>query len=251
MRTAVVRFFFPFERNMSALLLLLRPGVREAGALSPLCRFSAGCLPRAFPPPACLYFSSYGDGATSTSQLRNHQEHATARGWWVPQLRTRTVVEVKGRDATSFLQGLTTNDLHQLDTAHHHDPPSFSADPGTEGEGRGGRKLEACYSAFLAPSGRYMADTLITRSPASEGDEPHYLIECDARTADSLTTHLRRYRLRAQVQITNPAAAEPAWRVGALLLPPKNAREARETVLRALRSRLRTRAVLPTIAYTT
>lgn len=195
-------------------------------------------------------------GTTSSNSSRpglafirqQHQQRAAGgmssvrtpvEGWWVPTVGTRCVVEVSGRDATSFLQGLTTNDLHQL---HQQRPPagqpSPTSPPRADGEGR------ACFAAFLTPGGRVLADALISRTtvtsattttlaPEEEGGEERFLVECDKRAGAGLLRHLGRYRLRAKVRIRASSdmvttsdelrpASEDSWRVGALLLPPRH-----------------------------
>lgn len=92
-------------------------------------------------------------------------------------LPDRKFVRVQGPDTVSFLQGLMTNDM---------------------------RHFEHCgtmYTMFLKANGRVFCDTLMYKRPA--GTEEHdYLIECDSSVASRLEKHLKLYRLRKKVQVT-------------------------------------------------
>ena len=85
------------------------------------------------------------------------------------QLAHRSLVEVTGKDAGRFLQGLTTADVLV--------PTSL-----------------AQYSLFLNHQGRVLYDTIIYHT----GRES-MLIECDRRASESFVKHLTRYRLRTKV----------------------------------------------------
>ena len=91
-------------------------------------------------------------------------------------LEDRAVIRVGGEDATSFLQGLLTNDVERLG-------PS-----------------EARYAALLTPQGKILFDMIVVRAP---GEEPSYLIDCAAAQAADLAKRLGFYKLRAKVAIAN------------------------------------------------
>jgi len=95
-------------------------------------------------------------------------------------LEDRGVVSVSGADATSFLQGLLTNDVEQLD-------------PG-----------EARYAALLTPQGKILFDMIVVRAPG--GDEPSYLVDCAAAQAADLAKRLGFYKLRAKVVVADVSA---------------------------------------------
>jgi hypothetical protein len=95
-------------------------------------------------------------------------------------LEDRGVVSVSGEDATSFLQGLLTNDVEGLG-------PS---------EGR--------YAALLTPQGKVLFDMIVVR--ASDGEEQSYLIDCTAAQAADLARRLGFYKLRAKVAIADLSA---------------------------------------------
>jgi folate-binding protein YgfZ len=95
-------------------------------------------------------------------------------------LEDRAVIRVSGEDATSFLQGLLTNDVERLG-------PS-----------------EARYAALLTPQGKILFDMIVVRAP---GEEPSYLIDCAAAQAADLAKRLGFYKLRAKVAIANESAS--------------------------------------------
>lgn len=91
------------------------------------------------------------------------------------RLSTRRLISLRGRDASHFLQGLTTQNI-----------PS--------------QNLSSCfYSAFLNASGRVLHDVFIY--PDAEKEDPGFLIEVDANEVEALARHLKRYKLRAKVGI--------------------------------------------------
>lgn len=86
----------------------------------------------------------------------------------------RQIARLDGRDALSFLQGLTSNDVLPLATA-----------PGI------------VWTALLTPQGKYLADFFVVRLP-----EGLLLIDIAASLAPATLRRLDLYRLRADVQIT-------------------------------------------------
>ena len=94
-------------------------------------------------------------------------------------LEDRGVVSVSGADATSFLQGLLTNDVEGL------------------------RPTEARYAALLTPQGKILFDMIAVRAP---GEEPSYLLDCAAAKAADLAKRLGFYKLRAKVAIADVSA---------------------------------------------
>lgn len=86
-------------------------------------------------------------------------------------LKDRAIVEVIGPDATTFLQGLITNDV-------------------TKANGR------ALYAALLTPQGKIIYDFIVT--PADGG----FHLDCAKTHAADLAARLKKYKLRAKVTIT-------------------------------------------------
>jgi tRNA-modifying protein YgfZ len=95
-------------------------------------------------------------------------------------LDDRGVVRVSGEDATSFLQGLLTNDVERL------------------------RPGEARYAGLLSPQGKILFDMLVVRAPGDEGAT--YLLDCAAPQAANLVKRLGAYKLRAKVTIADETA---------------------------------------------
>jgi tRNA-modifying protein YgfZ len=95
-------------------------------------------------------------------------------------LEDRGVVQVGGEDASSFLQGLLTNDVERL-------PPG-----------------EARYAALLSPQGKILFDMLVVRAPGD--DRPAYLLDCAAAQASDLARRLGFYKLRAKVALADVSA---------------------------------------------
>ena len=122
-------------------------------------------------------------------------------------LEDRGVISVSGEDATSFLQGLLTNDVERLG-------PS-----------------EARYGALLTPQGKILFDMIVVR--AASGEEPSYLIDCTATQAADLAKRLGFYKLRAKVVVADVSADravaafwgdEPASVEGLLYADPRDPR---------------------------
>ncbi|MDX5350255.1 MAG: folate-binding protein, partial [Paracoccaceae bacterium] len=86
----------------------------------------------------------------------------------------RTVLELTGKDALSFLQGLVSNDVRPLE---------------------GGPGL--VWAALLTPQGKYLADFFLARGPGGQ-----LLLDIASPLAADTLRRLTMYRLRADVQIT-------------------------------------------------
>ena len=85
----------------------------------------------------------------------------------------RGVVEVKGPDALTFLQNLVTNDI----------------EPATNGR--------AVYAALLTPQGKLIVDFIVARIQGG------YWLDCPAARAADLAARLKKYKLRAKVEIAD------------------------------------------------
>ena len=86
-------------------------------------------------------------------------------------LNDRTVLKISGPDAKPFLQGLVTNDMGRLAP---------------------GRSI---YAALLTPQGKIISDFIL-----SEAGEA-FLVDCAASCAPDLAARLKKFRLRAKVQV--------------------------------------------------
>lgn len=91
-------------------------------------------------------------------------------------LPQRGFVEVKGPDAAVFLQGLITNDVGRAD----------------------GNTV--VYAALLTPQGKVIGDFLIV------GTDDGYLLDCVGARAADLTARLKKYKLRAKVEVADRSA---------------------------------------------
>lgn len=86
-------------------------------------------------------------------------------------LLDRSVLEVSGGDAHSYLQGLVSNDLQKLSPK------------------------QAIYCAFLTAQGKYLHDFFVTII----GDSLY--LDCEASRIEDLCKRLHLYKLRSQVEI--------------------------------------------------
>ncbi|RFU24837.1 hypothetical protein B7463_g11506, partial [Scytalidium lignicola] len=95
-------------------------------------------------------------------------------------LASRRLISLTGPDATHYLQGVITTSI--LSPAQ-------------------GPRSEGFYTAFLNAQGRVLNDVFIypykTGDVAGEG----WLIEVDAKEAEKLSKHIRRYKLRAKFDV--------------------------------------------------
>src|SRR5256885_5703177 len=90
-------------------------------------------------------------------------------------LGDRSVIEVAGADATSFLQRLVTNSVLNI----------------PRGEGR--------YAGLLTPQGKLMFDFFVV--PLPEGHEAGYLIDCASEQTADLVKRLNLHKMRANIAI--------------------------------------------------
>jgi folate-binding protein YgfZ len=89
------------------------------------------------------------------------------------ELPKRALIQVKGPDKASFLQGLITNDVATLEQ----------------------RKL--IYAALLTPQGKFLFDLFIFQI------EDVFLIDCERERTSELIKRLSMYKLRSKVEITD------------------------------------------------
>jgi folate-binding protein YgfZ len=100
---------------------------------------------------------------------------------------TRSLLHIHGRDATKFLQGITTRDIPSLPASS----PSYAAFLNPQGR--------VLFDAFLYPLNASAAWRDSLPATAKEGPEdPAYLLEVDAAQREQLELHLKRYRLRSK-----------------------------------------------------
>lgn len=113
-------------------------------------------------------------------------------------LDDRVVLSLTGGDRVTFLQGLVSNDV-------------TAAAPG-----------HCIWAGYLTPQGRYLADFFIF----SDGER--LLIDCWAAQADMLATRLKRFKLRADVQIEQvPLIVVAGWGTSSPISGPLTAADPR------------------------
>lgn len=87
-------------------------------------------------------------------------------------LSHRGVLEIQGKDNTSFLQGLISNDINEVTPEH------------------------AIYATLLSPQGRFLYDFFITEK------EESYFLDVEAERISDLVKKLNLYKLRSSVTLT-------------------------------------------------
>lgn len=129
---------------------------------------------------------------------------------YLAALPDRAVLQISGDDATAFLQGLITNNIEHAVTDR------------------------ALYATTLTPQGKFLHDFFIL--PHAGG----YLMECSRAAQQALAAQLRKFKLRAKVQIDDtPLGVAAIWSCASV--------KSAETVLVFLDPRLTTlgsRAIL-------
>ncbi|KAH8176175.1 aminomethyltransferase folate-binding domain-containing protein [Sarocladium implicatum] len=114
----------------------------------------------------------------------------------IAQLSSRQLLSVAGPDALKFLQGIVTANL--------------------AGKGQDGAPRPGYYAGFLNATGRVVHDVFIYRdlqglggaSATDVGDGEAFLVEVDAGQADRLAKYIKRYKLRAKVNLRKISSDE-------------------------------------------
>lgn len=89
---------------------------------------------------------------------------------WI-HLTDRAVVSITGEDASSFLQGLVTNDIEKATPEH------------------------TVFAALLSPQGKFLFDFFIAKTPDG------YVLDTESARRDELIKKLGMYKLRAKVNV--------------------------------------------------
>ncbi|KAI9671433.1 MAG: ccr4 associated factor [Alyxoria varia] len=134
-------------------------------------------------------------------------------------LSHRKLLALHGPDAAHFLQGIITNNIVSQPTTPNPTSPTESQSPPPSG----------FYAAFLNAPGRILYDTFIY--PASHSrcyrdawlpdrikkkyseNDPAFLIEVDESQLGEVKKHLKRYKLRAKVEIFSLPESVQAWSI--------------------------------------
>ncbi|KAJ1617892.1 hypothetical protein T492DRAFT_1096619 [Pavlovales sp. CCMP2436] len=98
---------------------------------------------------------------------------ALAQPRWHTVLRSRALLAVRGGEARTFLQGLVTNDMADV------------------------RPGAPAHVAFLNRQGRVLCDAHVIASVARPGE---FMLDCDRAVRPALHSHLRKFRLRVDVE---------------------------------------------------
>ncbi|KAL6869402.1 ccr4 associated factor [Amphichorda felina] len=101
----------------------------------------------------------------------------------IAPLPSRQLLSIAGPDAAKFLQGIVTANVVSQD---------------------GRARPDGCYAAFLNATGRIMNDVFIYPGRAGFAggeDGTSFLIEADTNQMDFLTRFIKRYKLRAKVNV--------------------------------------------------
>jgi transferase CAF17, mitochondrial len=161
------------RRALSSLKFRLSTPVRPAFYICNRCLAQPG---------ARLFSASSG----RRSALSTNPSRSASSG--LASLSSRRLISVSGPDATKYLHGVITS--------------SFGS-PGVLGSGgRGG-----FYTAFLNAQGRVLHDVFIYPDSIGLGtgtttrSEESFLIEVDAAEAERLQRHIKRYKLRAKLDV--------------------------------------------------
>lgn len=123
-------------------------------------------------------------------RISGHQRHAVRYsstridGKTLERLNDRSVLRVSGSEASTFLQGLITNDMKHLDEG----TPNI-------------------YTLFLNIRGRVMCDAIVYKSEESD----LYYVECDSQIIDSLQRHLKMYRVKRKIDIQHVGDKINVW----------------------------------------
>lgn len=100
------------------------------------------------------------------------------------ELKSKGLLRVSGPDVNTFLQGLITNDINHL------------------GSGK-----NSIYAAFLNIKGRIIYETIIYKTK----EENSFFIECDSRGIPELEKHLKVFKVRKKIDITNISDDLKIW----------------------------------------
>ncbi|XP_076000760.1 iron-sulfur cluster assembly factor IBA57, mitochondrial [Genypterus blacodes] len=134
------------------------------------------CVTRAWAPPAGIRVQRYGQERTIPGQYACYNLHH------------RTLMRVQGQDTNSFLQGLITNDVTQLESG-----------------------TTAMYAHMLNVQGRTQYDIMLYSMKEAEPGHG-VLLECDIAVKDSILKCFKMYKIRRKVNI-NPCPELSVWAV--------------------------------------
>ncbi|CAG9765812.1 unnamed protein product [Ceutorhynchus assimilis] len=94
-------------------------------------------------------------------------------------LNERSIIQIKGPDVSEFLQGLITNDINHLSNG-----------------------VGSMFAMFLNTKGRTLYDSLIYKT----AEDNSYLIECDTKVTIALQKHLKIYKVKRKIDISQSSS---------------------------------------------
>lgn len=102
------------------------------------------------------------------------------------RLADRKIVQVAGKDALPFLQGLLTNDVRPLEV------------PGED----------VVYGALLTPKGKFLSDLFVSRNPGSPGS---FFLDVGQQSHKEVLQWLTKYKLRRPVVVEDASSDLEVW----------------------------------------
>jgi transferase CAF17, mitochondrial len=142
----------------------------------------------------------------------SHQRHSSTSSSFIGYNLTkteRTLFKLEGKDASSYIQHLITNDINILNKK------SINIDDHLEDDDQVLKESKCIYSLMLNNRGRIIYDVIIynllnrsdikttsTPSPLLPSTTPSYLIEIDSKFKKEALNQLNFYRIRKKVDIS-------------------------------------------------
>ncbi|GAB2274105.1 hypothetical protein Dimus_008876 [Dionaea muscipula] len=157
---------------------------------------------------------------TPTASSASSGTHLPNVGPMVSQLKSRSVISLRGPDTVKFLQGLLTNDVRRFeDSSAGEEASSFLPTSNMPAS-----STPPIYAAILTPQGRFLydfflykpsrPDEMLNRTGSGPGPKPVELelfADVDAAVVDELLQTLKRYRLRSKVEIESADKEFNCW----------------------------------------
>ncbi|KAF3786378.1 putative transferase [Nymphaea thermarum] len=141
-----------------------------------------------------------------------------SRGPFASLLRSRSVIRFRGPDTIKFLHGLLTNDVRPFAEPPKEELASFPT------PNQPLHSTSPIYSAMLTARGRFLYDFFFYRpaspeqkldssgaGPGSGASEMSLYADVDSQCVDEILEFMKRYRLRAKVEIENVAEEFSCW----------------------------------------
>ncbi|XP_066537099.1 putative transferase CAF17 homolog, mitochondrial [Hoplias malabaricus] len=133
--------------------------------------------------PLSWISSSSWSSSSRVSQISGDQRRwmstSSSSGLRGFRLSSRALLHIQGPDTHSFLQGIITNDINLLQEEHL-----------------------ALYSHLLNVQGRTLYDIIIYSLKDTSEDQSGVLLECDSSVLDSMTRHLKAYKIRRKISLS-------------------------------------------------